>query len=137
MFFLILSYDIWFYISHIILHNKFAHFIHKIHHQKHYTQLYFLDTYKSHYIENIIQPIGILFPFIIVKFSLLEVLIAVVFICIRGIMRHDHRCSWLIGNHHILHHKYANNNYGEYWIDKLCGTQYPNSNEYIYGYLYT
>jgi sterol desaturase/sphingolipid hydroxylase (fatty acid hydroxylase superfamily) len=52
-------------------------------------------------------------------------------------MRHDDRFSWLIGNHHILHHKYPKYNFGEYWIDKMFGTLYPNKSEYIYGELYT
>jgi sterol desaturase/sphingolipid hydroxylase (fatty acid hydroxylase superfamily) len=52
-------------------------------------------------------------------------------------LRHDNRFSWLIGNHHLLHHKYVKYNFGEYWIDCLCGTNYPNQNEYIYGKIYT
>ena len=52
------------------------------------------------------------------------------FCSIRGFMRHDNRCIWLIGNHHILHHKYPNYNYGEYWIDSICGTLCPYKEEY-------
>jgi sterol desaturase/sphingolipid hydroxylase (fatty acid hydroxylase superfamily) len=37
-------------------------------------------------------------------------------------MRHDDRCSFIIGNHHLIHHQYPNYNYGEYWIDYLCKT---------------
>ena len=51
-------------------------------------------------------------------------------------MRHDTRFVWLIGNHHILHHQYTNYNFGEYWLDKLGGTCYPNKDEYIIGLIY-
>ena len=51
-------------------------------------------------------------------------------------MRHDERCIWLIGNHHLLHHKYSQYNFGEYWLDALCGTKYPNHAEYKHGFLY-
>ena len=46
------------------------------------------------------------------------------------------RFIFLIGNHHLLHHKYPNYNYGEYWIDSLCRTKYINNNEYKKGYIY-
>ena len=51
-------------------------------------------------------------------------------------LRHDKRFIWLIGNHHILHHKYPRYNFGEYWLDKLFRTNYPNKNEYEYGLIY-
>ena len=37
-------------------------------------------------------------------------------------MRHDNRYVWIVGNHHILHHKYADCNYGEYWLDYIFAT---------------
>jgi sterol desaturase/sphingolipid hydroxylase (fatty acid hydroxylase superfamily) len=137
----ILCYDIWFYISHIVLHYKYIYFIHKIHHAKQYSKLNYNDTFISHYIENIIQPLGIFIPFLFNQYidytSILSFLFAFFIIIIRGLMRHDHKCSWLIGNHHLLHHKYINYNFGEYWIDTICYTKYPNDNEYIYGKIYT
>ena len=42
-------------------------------------------------------------------------------------MRHDRRFIFIVGNHHLLHHKYQKYNYGEYWIDMLCGTKFKNS----------
>ncbi len=51
-------------------------------------------------------------------------------------LRHDKRFVWLIGNHHLLHHKYPRYNFGEYWLDKLFKTNYPNINEYEYGMIY-
>lgn len=51
-------------------------------------------------------------------------------------MRHDHNFIWLIGNHHLLHHKNINYNFGEYWIDYLCNTKYPFEKDYKYGIIY-
>jgi sterol desaturase/sphingolipid hydroxylase (fatty acid hydroxylase superfamily) len=53
-------------------------------------------------------------------------------------LRHESNkyAVYIIGNHHLLHHKYPNYNYGEYWIDYICGTLYPNQIEYQRGLLY-
>ena len=133
----VLCYDVWFYAVHIVLHNENVYVIHKIHHQKPHNQLTYSDTNVGHYIEIVVEPIGILIPFLIVKCHVLSFLCAVIFTHIRGNMRHDSRCSWLTGNHHLLHHKYKKYNFGEYWIDSLCGTKCPHENEYIYGVIYT
>jgi len=132
----IICYDVWFYLSHLILHSPNVYFIHKLHHLKQHDQLTWQDTNVSHLIEHIVQPVGIFVPCFFPGFSLKSLLIAYVFIAVRGLMRHDNRCVWLIGNHHILHHKYRNYNYGEYWIDTLCGTKCPYENEYVYGIIY-
>jgi sterol desaturase/sphingolipid hydroxylase (fatty acid hydroxylase superfamily) len=39
-------------------------------------------------------------------------------------MRHDKRFVWLIGDHHLLHHRDGRYNFGEGWIDSLCGTRF-------------
>jgi sterol desaturase/sphingolipid hydroxylase (fatty acid hydroxylase superfamily) len=31
----------------------------------------------------------------------------------------------LVGDHHLIHHQYPNYNYGEVWLDQLCGTRRP------------
>jgi sterol desaturase/sphingolipid hydroxylase (fatty acid hydroxylase superfamily) len=99
------------------------------------------DAYEAHYVENIIQLGGILIPYMITELysqlTIFKLFVAFEIISLRGLMRHDDRCSWLIGNHHLLHHKYPNYNFGEYWIDKLCNTNYPIEGEYIYGKIYT
>jgi sterol desaturase/sphingolipid hydroxylase (fatty acid hydroxylase superfamily) len=133
----VLCYDVWFYAIHVVLHNKHFYVIHKIHHEKPYDQLVYTDTNVGHYIENFVEPLGIFIPFFVIDCSLMAFLCAVIGTHIRGQMRHDNRCSWLVGNHHILHHKYRRYNYGEYWIDTLCGTVYPKNEEYIYGCIYT
>ena len=134
----ILCYDIWFYISHILLHHPRIYFIHKIHHSTHYKSLTYLNTNHSHIIENFIQPLGFFIPCLFFNFSnfWISFFSSAIIIIVRGYMRHDHRWSWLIGNHHLLHHKNGNYNFGEYWIDWLFGTNYPYKDEYIYGKMY-
>jgi sterol desaturase/sphingolipid hydroxylase (fatty acid hydroxylase superfamily) len=118
----IFFYDIWFYISHILLHHPKLYFIHKTHHKAYYKTLKYYNAYDGHIVESIIQSSGIFIPFLFQPITIVDFMIAIIFVNIRGLMRHDHRCIWIIGDHHLLHHKYRNYNYGEYWIDKLCGT---------------
>ena len=134
----ILSYDVWFYASHIILHIPRVYgLIHYIHHATPIAELNYNSTHIAHSVENIIQPIGFFIPCFFIGVQPFAFVTSFVIIYTRGVMRHDHRFSWLIGNHHILHHKYPKYNFGEYWIDKMFGTLYPNKSEYIYGELYT
>ena len=126
IFIFIISYDIWFYVSHIILH-KYLYNIHNIHHSVNSNNMTYLDTYVGHYFENIFQGIGILFPLFFIQFciySFYSFIISFIIINIRGMLRHDHRVIWLIGEHHILHHKYPKYNFGEFWLDYLFSTCY-------------
>jgi sterol desaturase/sphingolipid hydroxylase (fatty acid hydroxylase superfamily) len=136
--FFIVSYDIWFYFSHLILHNKYVYkIIHREHHKTDYKTIVFTDTYVGHFIESPFQGIGVLFPFLFfTPLDMYSLLYSLMIINIRGMLRHDHRFIWLIGNHHILHHKNPQYNFGEYWIDKLFGTNNPNTNEYKFGMIY-
>jgi lathosterol oxidase len=130
----IISYDIWFYISHIILHNKSLYkIIHKEHHNIDYKKMVFMDAYTGHLLESMFQGIGILFPLLFIQFNMYTFLFSLLLINIRGMLRHDNRFVWLIGNHHLLHHQYPQYNFGEYWLDKICKTNYPNINEYKRG----
>jgi sterol desaturase/sphingolipid hydroxylase (fatty acid hydroxylase superfamily) len=108
-------------------------------HAEHHTKPVpmFLDTYVGHIIEGPFQGIGMFFPCFVFTYTLYDILAILCLLNLRGMLRHDERGSWLIGNHHLLHHKYPQYNFGEYWIDSLCGTVYPNTREYIYGLLYT
>jgi len=129
----IISYDIWFYISHVILHDRLYQF-HKLHHTKPVPT--YEDTYLADTVETAFQGIGVAFPAVVYTYSPADIALVLLFLNIRGMMAHDPRCAFLIGNHHLLHHKYGNCNYGQYWIDSLCGTRHKNEKEYIYGYLY-
>jgi sterol desaturase/sphingolipid hydroxylase (fatty acid hydroxylase superfamily) len=114
---------------------KYKH-IHAIHHKIKYNKLTYRDTNIAHLFENIIQPLGIFIP-CIYTWSPFHFTIAYMLVYTRGLMRHDRQFETWIGNHHLLHHKYFNYNYGEYWLDYLYGTLYPDQNEYVYGLLYT
>jgi hypothetical protein len=61
---------------------------------------------------------------------------SLIIVNIRGMLRHDVRYIWLIGNHHILHHKYPQYNFGEYWLDTLFDTRCPIVSEYKKGLIY-
>ena len=71
------------------------------------------DTYVGHYLESCLQCIGVFVPLLWLDVSA-SFYIALLLINIRGMMRHDVQCIPWIGNHHILHHKYPNYNFGEY-----------------------
>ena len=118
----IISYDIWYYISHRILHHRNFYFIHKKHHSKLSNKLIYLDAYSGEIIEAPLQSIGILIPCIIINKNNIVLFNAFVYVFVRGLMEHDKRFIWLVGNHHLLHHTYPNYNYGEKWIDNLLGT---------------
>jgi sterol desaturase/sphingolipid hydroxylase (fatty acid hydroxylase superfamily) len=130
----IISYDIWFYISHVILHHKIGYPFHKQHHRKQIPN--FIDTYDASMVESTFQGIGMFFPVVVYNYTAMQWAIVLMLLNTRGMMRHDPRWAFLIGNHHLLHHKYHDWNFGEYWIDSLCGTRYPNDQEYQYGLIY-
>lgn len=123
----VVSYDIWFYISHRLLHTPILYPIHSIHHEKRVPN--WLDTYHGHWFESPFQSIGFLFPLIIYEIDPVQVIIAVLICQIKGLMRHDGRTAYIDGAHHMRHHLYSNCNYGEEWIDRLCGTNHVNIQE--------
>ena len=65
LFFLIavLGYDIWFYLSHLLLHTRTLYRIHSIHHQK--TEPKWYDTYRGHWFETVLQGLGFFVPLLI------------------------------------------------------------------------
>jgi sterol desaturase/sphingolipid hydroxylase (fatty acid hydroxylase superfamily) len=118
----ILCYDVWFYASHVFLHT-FMYSYHAIHHSTDADALLWSDTYVSHPAEDAIQSLGMFFPYAFCTYTVAETGIILLLLNVRGMIRHDHRMGWLT-RHHLLHHKYMNYNYGEYWIDCACGTVY-------------
>ena len=120
--------------SNLYLHGFLGHDSPTI--RRTYKVINFKDTYVGNFIEGPFQGIGVLFPLFFIKFNLYSFLQSLLLINVRGMLRHDSRFIWLIGNHHILHHKYPQFNFGEYWLDNLFGTSYPNKNEYAFGLVY-
>jgi sterol desaturase/sphingolipid hydroxylase (fatty acid hydroxylase superfamily) len=116
----IVSYDLWFYASHVFLH-KYLFSMHSVHHESNADTLVWSDTYVSHPAEDFLQSMGMFFPYAVCTYTVADTAIILFLLNLRGIIRHDHRMAWLT-NHHLLHHKYMNYNYGEYWIDCACGT---------------
>ena len=135
--FYILSYDLWFYLSHRLLHTPFGYkHVHRYHHAVDYKTIRYKDTYVGHLVESPFQGLGILFPLLFLRFSLLQFSLAVILVNTRGMFRHDARFVWLIGNHHILHHQYPQTNYGEYWLDCIFRTKFTDLHQYRFGLFY-
>ena len=128
-------YDILYYVTHVFLHKN-IYSIHKLHHTKLHNKLTYLDAYNGHIVEKSIQFVSILTPYYVTRPNLYFFAIFCSIIIIRDLLKHDINYAWLVGNHHLIHHKYPKYNYGEYWIDTLGGTKYPKENEYIYGIIY-
>jgi len=129
--FFVFCYDVWFYFSNVLIH-KFMVEYHKERPIHYYTYKY---EYYFHLL--VIKSLGLLIPFMKLRTSAIWVPInfvsAVGYVTIRGKLRQNNQFVWLVGNHHLLHHKYPHYNFGEIWLDELFDTDYPNKNEYIYG----
>lgn len=118
----VLCYDVWFYISHIILHTKYMWCYHQQHHRPKTSILTYKEAYNSSIVEMLFQSLGVLVPLFFMELLFGQFLLALVYLNIRGMLRHEPRAAWLIGNHHLIHHQNPSVNYGEYWLDKLFGT---------------
>ena len=117
----VVSYDIWFYISHRLLHTPFLYNIHKIHHEKRVPQ--WLDTYHGHWFESHFQRIGFFIQLLVLQLDKSQMLVAFLICQMRGLMRHDERTAFIDNGHHLRHHLNWNYNYGEEWIDWIFNTQ--------------
>jgi sterol desaturase/sphingolipid hydroxylase (fatty acid hydroxylase superfamily) len=82
------------------------------------------DYYNASYLESFLQIIGFLLPLLLinVNFNYIHFGLAFIFVNIRGLLQHDYRFIWMVGNHHLLHHQYPKYNFSEYWIDKMFET---------------
>lgn len=116
----ILCYDLWFYFFHRLLHTKELYKYHKRHHE--IVKPEWQDTYHASLVENVISPFGIYIPMLYYGVFNIETLCALIFANTRGLIRHDHRFTHIFGDHHIVHHRRLNCNYGEAWIDYIMGT---------------
>jgi sterol desaturase/sphingolipid hydroxylase (fatty acid hydroxylase superfamily) len=120
----LLYYDFCYYFLHRLLHTRMFYPIHKIHHK--YKPSYY-DFYSVHILETPITSIGLYIAIYLYNLYIYQLLLCILFIIIRGMMIHDKRFIFLVGDHHLIHHKYVKYNYGEYWIDYLFGTIYTNN----------
>jgi sterol desaturase/sphingolipid hydroxylase (fatty acid hydroxylase superfamily) len=95
--------------------------IHKDHHLDNDEPTWF-DTNKGHILENLLLPIGFFIPSFFGYIDIYQMLIALLYLSIKGMFRHDKRTSWIDGGHHLRHHKVYNKNYGEPWLDYIFNT---------------
>jgi sterol desaturase/sphingolipid hydroxylase (fatty acid hydroxylase superfamily) len=126
----IFCYDIWFYVSHRLLHTPYLWPIHRIHHERH--EPTYWDAYHGHWFEPVFQSVGTFFPYLFMSYSWMETVIILLLLNIRGMLRHETRLVgwWGEIDHHIEHHRRPRYNYGERWIDVWCGTYWCDT----YGY---
>ena len=120
----ILYYDFFYYFMHRLLHTKYFYSIHKIHHKKYNPDYY--DYYSVNIIEIPITSIGLLLAVYLYKIYIFQLFFCFLFINIRGIMQHDNNFVFIVGDHHLVHHKYIKCNYGEYWLDYIFRTNFKN-----------
>ena len=119
----IVSYDVWFYVSHLALHRPSLYWIHKRHHENRFPT--WRDTYHESGWEGVFQSLGFLVPWVFSEFDWKASLAAGLLLNVRGLMHHDPRMSWLVGSHHLKHHEFFDGNYGQPWLDALFGTALP------------
>lgn len=129
----IFCYDIWFYISHRLLHTSYLWPIHKIHHEK--REPTYWDTYHGHWFESVFQSIGTFIPYLFLSYGWMDTVITLLFLNIRGMLRHESRLVgwWSEIEHHVEHHRMPKYNFGECWLDIVCGTWYGSEGSWLYG----
>ena len=116
----VVYYDFFYYFMHRLLHTQVLYPIHKIHH--HRIEPEYNDFYNVHILEVPLTSVGLFLSIYLYKLYIYQLMCAVMFINVRGLMSHDKKYISLVGDHHLQHHKYFKCNYGEYWIDYLFGT---------------
>ena len=116
----ILYYDFFYYFLHRLLHTRMFYPLHKIHHKKNIPNYY--DYYNVHILEIPLTSLGLFVAIYLYKLYIYQFISSIIFINMRGIMSHDDRFVFIIGDHHLIHHKYFKCNYGEYWLDYIFGT---------------
>ena len=109
--FVIFLHDIWFYISHVILHEPLCY---ELFHKRSHSNL-------DAPLETLFQGGGFYLASIFVTYH--TMFISLLFITIRRMMQDDPQYTWLVGNHYLLHYQYPNTNFGESWIDTFCKTK--------------
>jgi sterol desaturase/sphingolipid hydroxylase (fatty acid hydroxylase superfamily) len=70
----------------------------------------------------VFQSIGFFTPLLFFEMDWISFGLALLFVNVKGLLRHDKRGSWLMGDHHLLHHRFLRGNFGEKWLDQLGGT---------------
>jgi sterol desaturase/sphingolipid hydroxylase (fatty acid hydroxylase superfamily) len=129
----ILSYDIFFYYFHRLLHLKWCYPYHKKHHETLDTN--WRTTFRADFIENSVSGIGgvVIYGLVYPTISFNALIIGNLYCFLNGFVDHEPRLvnhpvfNWWYTDHHINHHKYFTCNYGRKWLDYLHGTLRKNS----------
>jgi len=116
----LLYYDIFYYFMHRLLHTKMFYLIHKIHHKKQIPD--YFDFYNVDIVEIPITSVGLGVALYLHEIYVYQLLCSILIINVRGVMAHETNCVFLLGDHHLDHHKYIYCNYGEYWLDYIFDT---------------
>jgi hypothetical protein len=103
---IILSYDIWFYITQYVLHWPAVYSMH--------IPSTLSEMFDGRHLRTIRQILGACVPLLFWSYSLKEFVVPLVFIGVRGLARYDGRPLWLRGKHDELQNKYNSCNLGEY-----------------------
>jgi len=122
----IFYYDLFYYFMHRLLHTKYFYTIHKNHHSSY--KIEYLDFFKVNLFEYPLSSIGLYIALYFYGIYIYQLLMCICFICLRGMLEHDNKFVFIVGNHHLYHHKYIYYNYGEYWTDYIFGTLYKIKN---------
>lgn len=124
----IVSYDIWFYYFHRLLHTKWFYVYHKRHHE-YVKNVSAKATFHADLFENLLSGAGVIFPWFYLPDVEASAVLAGSMACtVMGIIHHDPHLvrlsalKWVFDDHHIRHHHFFNGNYGRFWIDVLHGT---------------
>ena len=114
----IVSYDLWNYFIHRLLHTKYLYVYHKLHHATLETK--WQDTFRASLLENSVSCIGSIFPVFFIQYTWVDLIVANIICFVKGVAYHDPRFAF--SDHHLKHHRTGICNYGEYWIDWLFQT---------------
>lgn len=118
----VVSYDVWFYVVHRLLHTPQLYAKYHSQHHQHKRPTY-REAFVASTVENCVSGLGIFAPLIgHPTFSLPAFGVAYLYCFIRGVLRHDFRASWLVGDHHLVHHLHPHKNFSSYYVDVIFGT---------------
>lgn len=121
----VVSYDLWFYAVHRLLHSPLLYARYHSQHHQHRHPTY-RETFVASTVENSVSGLGILAPLLLCPTLPVPVFAAAYAYCfVRGVLRHDARASWLVGAHHLEHHINPHVNFSSFYVDVLFGTAAP------------
>ena len=118
----VVSYDLWFYVAHRLLHTPLLYARYHSQHHQHKRPTY-RETFVASTVENCVSGLGILVPLLCCPTVSIPAFAAAYLYCfVRGVLRHDSRASWLVGDHHLVHHMEPATNFSSYYVDAIFST---------------